>query len=132
MLATLSRWRPWVQIPSGALMSMESKARYANWPSGQAQTLASVGSNPTRAIDSKFELSNLKFQINNRVGWALASPGGRNPPAFGLWRFNSVPTHWVLIDVLNVMLARSASGRLPGSQPGDEGSTPSRVTRNGG
>jgi hypothetical protein len=28
------------------------------------------------------------------VGWALASPGGRNPPAFGLWRFNSVPTHF--------------------------------------
>ena len=27
------------------------------------------------------------------VGWALASPGGCNPPACGLWRFNSVPAH---------------------------------------
>ena len=28
------------------------------------------------------------------VGWALASLSGRNPPAFGLWRFDSVPTHF--------------------------------------
>jgi hypothetical protein len=48
------------------------KARYANWPSGQAQTLVSVGSNPTRAMKSK---------NSPCVGWALASPGGCNPPA---------------------------------------------------
>ena len=39
MLATLSRWRPWVQIPSGTL---DNKARYANWKSGEAQTFVIV------------------------------------------------------------------------------------------
>ncbi len=33
MLATLSRWRSWVQIPSGTLA-----ARYANWQSDEVQT----------------------------------------------------------------------------------------------
>ncbi len=58
MLATLSRWRPWVQIPSGAL--------------------------------SLFAIDRIKISC---VGWASASPGGCKPPAFGYWRFNSVPTH---------------------------------------
>jgi hypothetical protein len=43
VLATLSRWRPWVQIPSGALTCWRTTARYANWQSGQAQTLAICG-----------------------------------------------------------------------------------------
>ena len=43
MLATLSRWRPWVQIPSGALTYWGTMARYANWQSGQAQTLVICG-----------------------------------------------------------------------------------------
>ena len=51
VLATLSRWRPRVQIPSG------------RWKRKGKQIV----------IKSS---SSLK-----RVGWALASPGGRNPPA---------------------------------------------------
>ena len=34
VLATLSRWRSWVQIPSGALSECEIVARYANRQSG--------------------------------------------------------------------------------------------------
>ena len=39
VLATLSRWRSWVQIPSGTLDNM---ARYANRQSGEAQTFVIV------------------------------------------------------------------------------------------
>jgi hypothetical protein len=88
MLTTLSRWGSWVQIPSGALKFRTEEARYANRPSGQAQTLVSAGSNPARAIAIGGGSRN-----HPCVGWALASPGGCNPPAFGPWRFNSVPTH---------------------------------------
>ena len=55
-------------------------ARYANWQSGEAQTFAPVGSTPTRATSTC-------------VGWALASLSGCNPPASGLCRFNSCPSH---------------------------------------
>jgi hypothetical protein len=53
VLTTLSRWGSWVQIPSGALDDWTREARYANRPSGQAQTLVSAGSNPARAIGSE-------------------------------------------------------------------------------
>jgi hypothetical protein len=48
VLATLSRWRTWVQIPSGALEPVKvnrvsESARYANRQSGQAQTLVTCG-----------------------------------------------------------------------------------------
>ena len=86
MLTTLSRWGSWVQIPSGCWI-LRNEARYANWPSGQAQILVSAGSNPARAIGGDED------EEPSCVGWALASPGGCNPPAFGPWRFNSVPTH---------------------------------------
>jgi hypothetical protein len=88
VLTTLSRWGSWVQIPSGALVFLKQEAWYANWPSGQAQPLVSAGSNPARAIRIGGGSKNWTC-----VGWTLASPGGRNPPAFGPWRFNSVPTH---------------------------------------
>ncbi len=45
VLATLSRWRPWVQIPSGTLTWRGTLV----WQSDQAQTLVDVGSNPSRA-----------------------------------------------------------------------------------
>jgi hypothetical protein len=40
VLASLSRWRSWVQIPSRTLFH---SARYANWQSGEAQTFAICG-----------------------------------------------------------------------------------------
>ena len=46
VLATLSRWRSWVQIPSGTL-----RHGTPTWQSDQAQTLVFVGSNPARATD---------------------------------------------------------------------------------
>ena len=111
MLATLSRWRSWVQIPSGALVFSERKgARYANWPSGQVQNLVIEGSNPSRAMIA----DNKTFPC---VGWALASPGGRNPPAFELWRFNSVPTHSdrrpVRLAAGHLVLSQERRVRLP-------------------
>jgi hypothetical protein len=48
VLVSLSRRRSRVQIPPGTLLDF-FLARYANWQSGQAQTLVSVGSNPSRA-----------------------------------------------------------------------------------
>src|SRR5262245_29265312 len=55
VVATLSRWRAWVRIPSRVL-----------------------------------EVRNSELE---RVGWALASLSGCNPPADLLCRFNSCPTH---------------------------------------
>ena len=43
------------------------------------------------------------------VGWALASLSGRNPPAFGLWRFDSVPTHFSPRRGAMLVLAASLS-----------------------
>ena len=45
-------------------------------------TVEIAGSNPASGTDKR-----------RRVGWALASLGGRNPPVCGLWRFNSSPRH---------------------------------------
>jgi hypothetical protein len=74
-----------VRPPPGPLSDSHVRvpAWYANRQSGGPQTSVLVGSTPTRATRS------------SRVGWALVSPSGCNPPAFGLWRFNSVPTHWM-------------------------------------
>ena len=65
--------------PRGRFLTIRRGAQ-----SGKAAKLKpswSVGSTPTRVTN---------FIC---VGWALASLSGCNPPAFGLWRFNSVPTH---------------------------------------
>ena len=76
--------------PIGGADGIEIRARYANRPSGQAQTLVIVGSNPTRAI--------MIGCIARCVGWALASPGGRNHPPSRAWRFDSVPTHSLILN----------------------------------
>ncbi len=81
MLTCLSHRRSRVQIPLGTLK--------------------------TGTVRKQEKRRNLKFRdclrvrlplvplIENRcVGWALASPSSCNPLAFGLWRFNSVPTHF--------------------------------------
>lgn len=93
----------------------QTPARYANWPSDQAQTLVNVGSNPTRAI--------------------IHAKGSRDHASAGHWRAPVAVTHppiWALAvqlrpDAIRHFMARSAIGRLPGSQPGEEGSTPSRA-----
>ena len=41
-------------------------------------------------------------EVIDCVGWALASLGGRNPPAFGHCRFNSCPTHSMVLLTLRV------------------------------
>ena len=61
--------------------AFNNMAWYANWQSDGFQTSVVVGSTPSRATETTC------------VGWALASPSGCNPPAFGLWRFDSVPAH---------------------------------------
>ena len=74
-------------------------ARYANRQSGQAQTLVSVGSTPTRATETC-------------VGWALAGPAGCNPvvPA---WRFNSVRRTDIACDVACSEAFISPAGSIP-------------------
>lgn len=82
MLATLSRWRPWVQVPSRALKAIEGTVRQpAERPS------SNLGALWVRLPPVPVVLD------TSRVGWAWACPGGRNPPAFGHCRFDSCPTH---------------------------------------
>ena len=86
-------------------------ARYANWQSDEAQTFMIV------------QVRLLPASLNQRcVGWALASLSGRNPPAFGLWRFDSVPTHFLWRGAMLVFC----------SEPfklADTGSIPVRVAK---
>src|SRR5262249_17462532 len=96
VLATLSRWRSWVQIPSGTLDGTVRKP--AKRPS----------SNLGECLWVRFPPVLLK----TCVGWALASLSGCNPPAFTLCRFNSCPTHW---------LVRSTSGEVAGLSSRPEG-----------
>jgi hypothetical protein len=77
VLATLSRWRPWVQIPPGTLVGTVRKP--AKRPSSNLGDRLWVRFPP------------VLFEIC--VGRALASLSGCNPPAFSLCRFNSCPTH---------------------------------------
>jgi hypothetical protein len=60
-------------------------------------------------------------RIDRRVGWALASPSGCNPPARGLCRFDSCPTHWHASPV-------GPSAGTPVPHTGEAGSTPARAT----
>jgi hypothetical protein len=89
VLATLSRWRSRVQIPPGT-PSKNTAARYANRQSGHdhaARGARNLGDLSVRLRPAPLE------QRTACVGWALASSSGRNPPAFGLCRFNSCPAH---------------------------------------
>jgi hypothetical protein len=61
-------------------------ARYAIGKAAKLKPSWSVGSTPTRVIETSC------------VGWALACLGDCNPPAFGHWRFDSVPTHLFFDD----------------------------------
>ena len=73
-------------------------ARYANRQSDEAQTFMIV------------QVRLLPASLNQRcVGWALASLSGRNPPAFGLWRFDSVPTHFLWRGAMLVFAASLSS-----------------------
>jgi hypothetical protein len=106
-LARLSTGRSRVRLPSGAL-TQDRTVRQR--PSGGPQTSVCAGSNPARA--TRFE--------SRRVGWALVSLGGRNPPASGF--AGSTPARrtdrrWPV----------RLSDRIPGSQPGEAGSTPARA-----
>ena len=106
VLATLSRWRPWVQIPSGTLDNM---ARYANRQSGQAQTLVIVGSTPTCATYWVVLLAAAcKAVVAKQARWATRG---------------SIPS-----QPTETNMARSSNGRMSGPQPGDAGSTPVRAT----
>ena len=67
------------------------------------------------------------------VGWALASSSGRNPPAFGLCRFNSCPTHsnttWpVGLSVGHEPLKLVRRVRLPHGSLWPSGATGRRTT----
>lgn len=73
-------------------------ARYANRQSDEAQTFMIV------------QVRLLPASLNQiRVGWALVRPSGCNPPAFGLWRFNSVPTHFLWRGAMLVLAASLSS-----------------------
>ena len=73
-------------------------ARYANRQSDEAQTFMIV------------QVRLLPASLNQIcVGWALASLSGRNPPAFGLWRFDSVPTHFLWRGAMLVLAASLSS-----------------------
>ena len=69
-------------VGSNPIGDADPLARYANWQSGEAQNFV---------IDCGFD-SHPCYSIGC-VGWALASPSGRNPPACWLCRFNSCPAH---------------------------------------
>ena len=79
VLATLSRWRSRVQIPSGTLLTM---ARYANRQSGQAQTLVTAGSTPACAT----------HEVNHPSAGHWRAQVAVNHPPSRMCRFNSCPT----------------------------------------
>lgn len=81
VLVCLSRRRSWVQIPSGTFLS------------GTVRKLEKRRNLKFRDC-LRVRLPLVLFAEDTCVGWALVSPGGCNPLAFGLWRFNSVPTHF--------------------------------------
>jgi hypothetical protein len=67
VLASLSRWRSWVQIPSRTL---SIRARYANWQSGEAQTFVICG------FDSRS--CHLAKQIGSCSSWRPVKPSSQN------------------------------------------------------
>ena len=105
VLATLSRWRSWVQIPSGTLCYQGQGAVRKQEKRRSSNLREFVGSTPTRAtrqlIESRVSWETREEsgtlishsssqQKTTRVGWALASLSDCNPPAFGHCRFNSI------------------------------------------
>ena len=113
MLATLSRWRRGFKSHRGRLFGTvrnQAKRRSSNlrvlWvrlpPVLLKKGLVDGGQWIAREMEerSTFWLSTDPYPLSTspRIGWALAChgvrfSGGCNPPAFGHWRFNSVPTH---------------------------------------
>src|SRR5436853_6442475 len=67
VLATLSRWRSWVQIPSGTL----------------GGTVRKPAKRPSSNLGDRLWVRFPPVLLQARVGWALASPSGCNPPASG-------------------------------------------------
>ena len=97
VLATFSAWRSRVQIPPRILDGVVRK-----WQSGQVESLVMVcgfDSHPCHCYHfhraNDLHSQNICDRGRKCVGWASACPSGRNPPAFGHWRFNSVPTHLI-------------------------------------
>ena len=95
VLATLSRWRSWVQIPSRGLVW-----RGTQLAKRQSSNLCDfVGSTPTRAtaittiartafVRKIFVIANENASAGHwRAQVAVTHPPSRH------WRFNSVPTH---------------------------------------
>ena len=67
MLATLSRWRSWVRLPSGTLT-----ARYANWQSDEVQTFVIVcgfDSHPCYSVNFEHPTSNSERRELTRKLW---------------------------------------------------------------
>ena len=97
MLATLSRWRSWVQIPSRTLI--DKLTRYAIWQSGEAQTFVSCGfdSHPRHCIGSCSPRRPVKPLSENKWG--------------GDERFNSFTTHSTRPVLLAVQDAGPSSRR---------------------
>ena len=89
VLATLSRWRSSVQIRPGVLDATTWRGSPTAEASGLSPECCGFESHPRYMTPARPSGE----QKTTCVGWALASPSGCNPPAFELWRFNSVPTH---------------------------------------
>ncbi len=72
--------------------------RGAAWSAHHPVKVGIVGSNPIGGASwNSSRFIEVRWPDLGRVGWALASPGGRNPPALlGSWRFKSVPMHSVM------------------------------------
>ncbi len=133
MLACLSRRRSWVQIPSGTLFQYDRRTSLkCEWRLNPESACSVENENTWRGTQTaKRRSSNLRDCLWVRlppvllkttcVGWALASLSGCNPPAFELWRFNSVPTHSTT--------ARWSSGRMRDPHSRGMGSIPIRVTQ---
>ena len=97
MLATLSRWRSWVQIPSRTLI--DKLTRYAIWQSGEAQIFVVCGfdSHPRHCIGSCSPRRPVKPLSENKWG--------------GDERFNSFTTHSTRPVLLAVQDAGPSSRR---------------------
>lgn len=116
VLAALSRRRSRVQISSGTLEAKCEKVRRGAKRceeadrKSRAQRIRFAVFLPFRTSSHPF--APLRTPLPPRVGWALASLSGCNPPVFGLWRFNSVPTHSrpVLLTVQDASPSSSQCG----------------------
>src|SRR5688572_15853077 len=108
VLATLSRWRSRVQIPSGTLGNENLSARYANWQSDEAQTFVTAGSTPACATRwVVFLAAACKAVVTKQVRWMTRGSIPSRPTA----------EH----------SARSSIGRTAAPQAAKAGSIPARV-----